>query len=340
MLAGFEGHYTNKAGSTREGEATFYRTSRFRLAARNDVMLKDCFKDLLQAPAQGGSAGEQAAQRAKRHAQFKPMLQSSPHLQQVLQGVATIAQMTLLEPVSPNLNSAETDQHASAASSSGGTPYAPSVEVNTDTSTPSPEGSICVINSHFFFHPNASHVRNIHTAAIMSEVQAFMRQHSSRMSSSNDESAAAAALAKALGPDTAARDRAIDSTEAGVNRDRASASGQSSSSANQEPALVFAGDLNSDFNDGTPGTEAEATVMTDSSHSDGQESNSCARPALLFCGDLNCGLNHGMPGSCAVMFLMSAHMLWAIMLAANNSMLTHTETTACPRRMLAERFGA
>ncbi|KAL0032363.1 hypothetical protein WJX79_007177 [Trebouxia sp. C0005] len=34
--AGFEGHYTNKASSTREGEATFYRTSRFRLAARQD----------------------------------------------------------------------------------------------------------------------------------------------------------------------------------------------------------------------------------------------------------------------------------------------------------------
>ena len=260
-------------------------------------MLKDCFKDLLQAPPQGASAGHQAAQRAKRHAQFKPMLQSSPHLQQVLQGVSTIAQMTLLEPLSHNSKSAETHTDTSAASNSGDT-----------TATPSAGGSICVVNSHFFFHPNASHVRNIHTAAIMSEVQAFMHNQRSRTSSSNDEPSVATAHTKALGTDTAARDRATDSTGAGASQDGASASRHSNRAVDQEPALVFAGDLNSDFNDGTPGTEPRAHAGVDSRHSDSHQNSSCAQPALLFCGDLNCGLNHGTPGSCAELLFLAPDM--------------------------------
>jgi len=87
---GFDGHYTNKASSTREGEATFYRTSRFRLAARQDVILRDCFKDLLHPATRDSTVADETAQhaqrskRAKRHAQFEPMLRSSPHLQHVL----------------------------------------------------------------------------------------------------------------------------------------------------------------------------------------------------------------------------------------------------------------
>ena len=45
--AGFQGLYTNKAGkaglSVREGQATFFRTSRFQLAARKDLTLKHLF---------------------------------------------------------------------------------------------------------------------------------------------------------------------------------------------------------------------------------------------------------------------------------------------------------
>ncbi len=45
--AGFQGVYTNKAGksglSVREGQATFFRSSRFQLAARKDLTLKHLF---------------------------------------------------------------------------------------------------------------------------------------------------------------------------------------------------------------------------------------------------------------------------------------------------------
>lgn len=271
--AGFEGHYTNKAGTTREGEATFYRTSRFRLAARNDLMLKDCFKDLLQPPRQSNARDSQAAQRAQRHAQFEPMLRSSPQLQQVLQGVATIAQMTILEPVHNAAGTA--GQDAAADSTSEGSAHLQ-------------EGSICVVNTHFFFHPNASHVRNMHTAAIMSEVQAFMQEQSSQVASSDRHGPTAVPSAE-----QSAQSRVSDAADSSSDRCKASVSGQAG--FEQQPALVFSGDLNSDVNDGTPGTQCQAT--TGGRHADSFKGGNAPPPALLFCGDLNCGLNHGIPGS-------------------------------------------
>ena len=63
----------------------------------------------------------------------------------------------------------------------------------------------------------------------------------------------------------------------------------------QQAALVFSGDLNSDFNDGTPGTQSEATAS--SRHAGSHQAGRGSHPALLLCGDLNCGLSHGTPGS-------------------------------------------
>ncbi|DBA96565.1 TPA: hypothetical protein ACH3X1_015434 [Trebouxia sp. C0004] len=270
--AGFEGHYTNKASSTREGEATFYRTSRFRLAARQDVILRDCFKDLLHPAAQDSTVADATAQhaqrskRAKRHAQFEPMLRSSPHLQRVLQGVATVAQMTLLEPV--------TQPYATPSPSSG-----QQMPMGTsDSSRAAAEESICVVNSHFFFHPRASHIRNIHTAAVMSEVEAFIDETLNGAASCNDSQQPTAA--------TAAVTAATPSHRADEPSSAASEPGSS-----LRPAMLFCGDLNSDLNDGPPGTQG-----TISSH----------RPALLFCGDLNCGMNHGTPG--VVQLLNSGHL--------------------------------
>jgi 2',5'-phosphodiesterase len=231
---GFEGHYTNKASSTREGEATFYRTSRFRLAARQDITLRDCFKDLLHPAAQDSTAADATAQhtqrskRAKRHAQFEPMLRSSPHLQRVLQGVATVAQMTLLEPV--------TQPDATPSPSSG--QQIPTSD--SSTAAAAAEGSICIVNSHFFFHPRASHVRNIHTAAVMSEVQAFINETLNGAASCSDSQQPTAA--------TAAITAATTSHRADEPASAASAPGSS-----QQPAMLFCGDLNSDLNDGPPG---------------------------------------------------------------------------------------
>lgn len=234
MHTGFEGHYTNKASSTREGEATFYRTSRFRLAARQVITLRDCFKDLLHPAAQDSTAADATAQhtqrskRAKRHAQFEPMLRSSPHLQRVLQGVATVAQMTLLEPV--------TQPDATPSPSSG--QQIPTSD--SSTAAAAAEGSICIVNSHFFFHPRASHVRNIHTAAVMSEVQAFINETLNGAASCSDSQQPTAT--------TAAITAATTSHRADEPASAASAPGSS-----QQPAMLFCGDLNSDLNDGPPG---------------------------------------------------------------------------------------
>ena len=234
MHLGFEGHYTNKASSTREGEATFYRTSRFRLAARQVITLRDCFKDLLHPAAQDSTAADATAQhtqrskRAKRHAQFEPMLRSSPHLQRVLQGVATVAQMTLLEPV--------TQPDATPSPSSG--QQIPTSD--SSTAAAAAEGSICIVNSHFFFHPRASHVRNIHTAAVMSEVQAFINETLNGAASCSDSQQPTAATA------------AITAATASHRADEP-ASAASEPGSSQQPAMLFCGDLNSDLNDGPPG---------------------------------------------------------------------------------------
>lgn len=301
--AGFQGHYTNKSSGTREGEATFYRTSRFRVSRKLDLSLRDCFKDILtgfEQPSgpQSNPVAAQRAQRAARHAQFKPLLQSSPHLSQVLLHVATVAQITVLEPClqatsqqqdstqshqQPDSNSAveqsqhrlfeqttaqyeqqqslsqqqgysqhQDDGHAHADDSEHQHPsqtQAPSQhcgqrqsprqhqhtmpqQTSSQHQQPSeqhkpiqpqqtsslraddslPEGSICVVNSHFFFHPHASHVRNIHTAAITAEVKAFL--------------------------DDGAEEAQQSSSKASTAR----------------PTVLFCGDLNSGLNHGTSGT--------------------------------------------------------------------------------------
>ena len=226
----------NKASSTREGEATFYRTSRFKLAARQDLVLKDCFKDLLQQPKEQSSAASQPAQhaeRAKRHAQFEPMLRSSPRLQQVLQGVATVAQMTLLQPVT------QADPLEAAAATPSAHVQSLSTPDISPQNTAAADGSLCVVNSHFFFHPRASHVRNIHAAAVMSEVEAFIDNTRSTLASP-DVSLATAATAASAG--VAFRDSADSLLSPGKEID-----------VIQRPALLFCGDFNSDLNDGTPG---------------------------------------------------------------------------------------
>jgi hypothetical protein len=87
--AGFDGHYTNKAGSTREGCATFWRRGRLRLVRRADVALKELFAALAEGGGGGvgggGGGGGGAAPGAARHARFAPMLRDSPALAAALQ---------------------------------------------------------------------------------------------------------------------------------------------------------------------------------------------------------------------------------------------------------------
>lgn len=36
------------------------------------------------------------------------------------------------------------------------------------------EGPLCVVNTHLFFHPKASHIRTLHVAAMLAEAHALM----------------------------------------------------------------------------------------------------------------------------------------------------------------------
>lgn len=91
--AGFKGHFTNKAGKTREGCATFFRRSRLQLVRRQDVRLKELFEPLLAAGGSDGGdsgAGDGAPPDQARHARFAPMLRASPALAAALQKARSI----------------------------------------------------------------------------------------------------------------------------------------------------------------------------------------------------------------------------------------------------------
>ena len=132
--------YTNKAGKVAEGCATFWRRSRYRVAARADLNMRQLFAAAASPdaarPATDASSGDSAAsagadgvmtsaasERAgsaatvgdpasnavspantdsarRRHARFAPLLQALPHLAATLQQVGTIAQVLVLVPAS------------------------------------------------------------------------------------------------------------------------------------------------------------------------------------------------------------------------------------------------
>ncbi len=41
---------------------------------------------------------------------------------------------------------------------------------------PAEEGPLCVVNTHLFFHPKASHIRTLHAAAMLAEAHALMQE--------------------------------------------------------------------------------------------------------------------------------------------------------------------
>ena len=74
--AGYEDIYTNKAGDTQEGSATFFRKTRYRLVAGQELSLKELITRLVECP------GE-----ATPHSQLLPILTSSALLRKNLQKV-------------------------------------------------------------------------------------------------------------------------------------------------------------------------------------------------------------------------------------------------------------
>ncbi|PNH06494.1 2',5'-phosphodiesterase 12 [Tetrabaena socialis] len=88
------------------------------------------------------------------------------------------------------------------------------------------EGCLCVINTHLFFHPYAPHIRTMHTAAILEEAAAFIQRCCGT----------AQAQQGADGGEAPQPHPALAAVLRGGGR----------------PTVVFAGDLNSDLNDGVP----------------------------------------------------------------------------------------
>ena len=76
LYAGFEGRYTNKAGKTAEGSATFFRKDHYRAVALKEMKMNELFANILADPSAHAI-----------HAQFLPLLQSSPTLVQALSRV-------------------------------------------------------------------------------------------------------------------------------------------------------------------------------------------------------------------------------------------------------------
>ena len=116
---GYEGRFTGKASTVREGSATFWLSERFELVAKRDVVLKEVFGRLWEGGGGGGgggrgrSGGEEraagdgaaaaddplsASAVAARHAPLLPALRSSAWLRESLSKVSTVAQVTLLAP--------------------------------------------------------------------------------------------------------------------------------------------------------------------------------------------------------------------------------------------------
>ena len=112
------------------------------------------------------------------HAALLPLLRASPQLVDALQRVGTIAQLVLLQPV-------ESSQ-AEACSSGGSAGSAQQLPTDDGTGSPASAGwdhSLCVLNTHLFFHPRAPHIRTLHVAAALAEADSFMAEVS-RMNSS------------------------------------------------------------------------------------------------------------------------------------------------------------
>ncbi len=148
--------YTNKAGKVAEGSATFWRRSRYRVAARIDLNMRQLFAAAASSAAAGPASSAPSADAAtsaaheglqtsstpgaadqvmqsqhpandaasadaggaSRHARFAPLLQALPHLAATLQQVGTIAQALILVPAAANAAAAPD------AGSNGATPAA------------------------------------------------------------------------------------------------------------------------------------------------------------------------------------------------------------------------
>ena len=113
------------------------------------------------------------------HAALLPLLRASPQLVDALQRVGTIAQLVLLRPV----ESSQTEVRSAGSDADSVRQVPPTNNGTSDPHAAGWEHSLCVLNTHLFFHPRAPHVRTLHIAAALAEADSFMAEVS-RMNSS------------------------------------------------------------------------------------------------------------------------------------------------------------
>mmetsp|Transcript_9356 Transcript_9356/g.28148 ORF Transcript_9356/g.28148 Transcript_9356/m.28148 type:complete len:1012 (-) Transcript_9356:263-3298(-) len=164
--AGFNGTYTNKVGKTHEGCAMFWRRSRFAATAKRDVDFRKFFASMRpesEATQKSPRSSDDGSSGSGSNAfgaddvapQLLPMLEASPHLVDSLQRVGTIAQMVVLRAVQARGEQSSSGKGAAAEAATAG---------------------LCVLNTHLFYHPQAPHIRTMHTAALMAAAHTFLRQ--------------------------------------------------------------------------------------------------------------------------------------------------------------------
>jgi len=224
--AGYAGAYTNKASSVREGCATFWRADRWAVAARRDVAMKDVFAAL--AVAEGLDSVDGAVSPSPS---FRPPDAPADR-------GACLALAARHAALAPALRSCSHLRAALAQVSTIGqvTLLVPRKKggVTADAST-APDGPLLVANTHLFFHPRAPHIRSLHVAALVAEAW----------------DVAARAASGVAEPEPVGDLLAGEPGEAVCDAEACRADGSDPAA---QPALLLAGDLNSDLNDGIPGT--------------------------------------------------------------------------------------
>lgn len=241
--AGYSGVYTNKLGKVAEGEAAFFRSDRYELAARRDVDFRAAFLARREADGPEDTAGSMAI-RSPLSERYGPalaaFLEAHPSLREALQRVGTVAQLLLLRPRDPR--------------------HAP----------------LCLVNTHLFFHNDAPHIRTLHTWAAVKVGR--RRDGKGREEGGNEGrptgfwTLQSSCRKAGRGPHGRMRFSVLQ-VRARLSDYRAPGSRASpphvpclqeacaflQESANLvkdcelEPTLLFCGDMNSDLNDGIPG---------------------------------------------------------------------------------------
>ena len=170
-LVGYSGHYTNKASSVLEGCATFIHTHSLRVLQNVDLPLKNVLRlDQATAAAAGGPGAS---------AHLVELFQLRPDLVSVLEErLGTVAQITICEDrrgmhYAPRKNrDVELSTPAAASATTG-------KDSDADTETgnePDLDGGciIILVNTHLFYHPDASFIRLQQVHAITAVVEQLL----------------------------------------------------------------------------------------------------------------------------------------------------------------------